>query len=57
MFYYANGAKYEGQWRNNLKEGFAFFSYENGKIFEGLFTNDRMVKEELEVFPTMKSHE
>ncbi len=43
--YYANGAKYEGQWVVNLKDGYAVFTKENGEIFKGIFKNDRMVKE------------
>ena len=36
-FYYANGAKYEGQWVVNQKDGYAVFTKETGQIFKGRF--------------------
>lgn len=42
MFYYSNGSKYEGEWANNLKEGFAIFTYDDGRVFKGYFRSDKM---------------
>lgn len=46
MFYYANGSKYEGYWKDNMKEGYAFYTDENGKNSLILFNKDRMIKGE-----------
>lgn len=37
IFYYANGSKYEGEWKHNLKDGFAIFTKEDGTIVRGRF--------------------
>lgn len=44
MFYYANGAKYDGYWKDNMKQGFAFYTNENGKVSHLMFDRDRMLK-------------
>lgn len=44
VFYYANGSKYEGYWKDNMKEGFAFYTDENGKTSLIQFSKDRMLK-------------
>lgn len=37
----ANGNRYEGEWQNNLKNGFGkFFYYEKGQLYEGVWVND-----------------
>ena len=43
VFYYSNGSKYEGEWVDNLKEGFAIFTYEDGRTFIGSYKNDKIV--------------
>jgi antitoxin component YwqK of YwqJK toxin-antitoxin module len=45
VFYYANGSKYEGYWKDNMKEGFSFYTNENGKAQLILFKKDRMIRE------------
>jgi hypothetical protein len=42
-FYYSNGSKYEGEWKENLKHGHGVFTFEDGTTYEGPFENDRMV--------------
>lgn len=44
MFYYANGSKYEGEWNNNLKEGYAIFTEDNGNLIQGYYKADRLMK-------------
>ncbi|BFY99925.1 hypothetical protein BsWGS_02965 [Bradybaena similaris] len=44
VFYYANGAKYEGLWKNNMKHGKGKFTFKNGRIYEGMFENDHIVE-------------
>ena len=44
IFQYANGAKYEGEWSENLKHGKAIYSTENGRQYVGLFENDRPIQ-------------
>ena len=46
MFHYANGSRYEGYWANNMKEGYSFYTDENGKTSLILFSKDRMMRGE-----------
>ena len=41
VFYFANGSRYDGEWKNNFKHGFAIFMNEEGKIVRGL---SRLIK-------------
>ena len=41
VFYYANGAKYEGEWKGNLKHGFARFTEDSGEVKFCGFVNDK----------------
>jgi len=34
-FYYATGAKYVGEWMNNMKHGNGKYIFKNGLVFEG----------------------
>ncbi|CBZ54564.1 conserved hypothetical protein [Neospora caninum Liverpool] len=43
LFWYANGSRYEGCWRNNKKHGRAHYVNEAGCVHEALFENDRIV--------------
>lgn len=43
-YYYANGSKYEGDWNDNIKEGCAIFTEENGNVITGFFEVDRLFK-------------
>lgn len=36
-FFYSNGSKYEGEWRDNLKHGYGLFTFEDGSIYRGPF--------------------
>lgn len=42
IFYYANGATYEGYWYQNKKHGYATYTNENGEVTYCLFNQDRM---------------
>ena len=35
--YCANGDKYEGDWRDNQKDGYGRYTWKNGDIYEGIF--------------------
>ena len=36
-FTWPDGTMYEGQYANNLREGFGEYRWKNGKIFQGMF--------------------
>ena len=36
-----DGAKYEGEWRNNMAEGDGVFYHANGDVYTGRFFKDR----------------
>ena len=38
---YENGDKYEGDWKNGLKEGKGVYYYKNGNRYEGDYQNDK----------------
>ena len=40
IFFYSNGAKYEGTWKDNNKDGFGIFTYNDGRKYIGLFKGD-----------------
>jgi len=50
-FYYSNGSKYEGMWRDNLKNGHGVFTFEDGTSYEGPFENDRMINRNIQGLP------
>ena len=39
IFYYNDGARYEGDWKNGLREGKGIFYYKNGNKYEGDWKN------------------
>ena len=39
-YYYENGARYEGGWKNDKKQGNGIFSWNNGDRYDGQFDND-----------------
>jgi hypothetical protein len=43
VFYYSNASKYEGEWTNNKKEGYAFYTDASGEVQEAIFQNDRVL--------------
>ncbi|XP_063284939.1 radial spoke head 10 homolog B [Pelobates fuscus] len=49
VFYYANGAMYDGEWNNNKKHGMGKFVFKNGKIYVGEFVADQIAE-----FPNFK---
>jgi hypothetical protein len=40
-FYYSDGTRYSGEWVNNMKQGFAFFTDATGDMIEAIFKDDR----------------
>jgi hypothetical protein len=40
LFYWADGAQYEGYWKYDQLNGKGRLMYENGEIYEGNFEND-----------------
>lgn len=42
MYTYATGAKYEGEWRNNVKEGRGVYYFPKGGMYEGEWSNGIM---------------
>ena len=39
--YYNNGDKYDGEWKNDLREGKGIMKYNNGDIYDGYWKNDK----------------
>lgn len=39
--YYANGDKYDGNWKNDLKDGDGTYWGANGNIYEGQWKDDK----------------
>lgn len=42
IFYYADGSQYEGQWFQNMKDGFAVFTKDNGDKEASIYSKDRI---------------
>src|SRR3990167_354977 len=42
-FFYADGSKYEGEWVENQKHGYAIHTLEDGSVNEGYYERDRLV--------------
>ncbi len=45
-FFYASGAVYHGQWKQNLKEGSGKYIFENGTPYEGEFIANKVSESE-----------
>ncbi|KAG2433134.1 hypothetical protein HYH02_012835 [Chlamydomonas schloesseri] len=43
VLYYATGARYEGYWQGDLKQGQGCYVFENGEVWVGAFAQDRPV--------------
>ena len=41
IYIWANGAKYEGEWKNNKREGKGKMSSSEGKVYEGDFKDNK----------------
>jgi len=54
---YANGDKYEGQWKANHKEGKGTFYLTNGEVIVGFWGNDKYVGEQPQVVSTSHNSE
>ena len=48
--YYKNGDKYEGEWKNDEREGNGKMIYKNGSIEEGEYKNNQFQKKGLFFF-------
>ncbi|KAI8894713.1 hypothetical protein BC833DRAFT_543256 [Globomyces pollinis-pini] len=44
IFYYSNGARYCGEWKDNIKDGSGIHITETGRVYNGLFANDKMIE-------------
>ncbi|XP_075421566.1 radial spoke head 10 homolog B isoform X3 [Ascaphus truei] len=44
LFYYANGAIYDGEWKDNKKHGMGKFIFKNGQIYSGEFVKDQIAE-------------
>lgn len=42
-FFFMNGSQYTGEWAKDLKQGEGLFLYADGRIFGGLFHQNRMI--------------
>ena len=42
--YWNDGDKYEGEWKNNKREGKGIMFYTNGNKVEGIWKNDKLEK-------------
>ena len=43
IYYWNDGQKYFGCWKNGIKEGNGTIYYNNGKKEEGIWKNDKLV--------------
>jgi hypothetical protein len=41
IYNWPDGAHFEGEYKNNIKEGIGNFKWSNGRIFEGPFVNGK----------------
>ncbi|KAH8867180.1 Phosphatidylinositol 4-phosphate 5-kinase 1 [Schistosoma japonicum] len=51
-FHYPNGSKYVGYWKDNLKHGKGTLILKDGRIFERIFYEDRLVDENFDSIPS-----
>ena len=51
-FYFEDGRRYQGMWKNNKMDGYGFIVWPNDDIFEGEFKDDK--KEGFGIFQTEK---
>jgi len=42
---YADGTRYEGQWKNDMRNGPGEIEYPNGEGFAGFWKNDKSIAE------------
>eukprot|EP00825_Cyclidium_porcatum_P005782 TRINITY_DN1282_c0_g1_i3.p1 TRINITY_DN1282_c0_g1~~TRINITY_DN1282_c0_g1_i3.p1 ORF type:complete len:729 (-),score=150.48 TRINITY_DN1282_c0_g1_i3:259-2445(-) len=47
--YYTDGSKYQGEWKNNLKDGFSIYVKETGEIIMAYFKADKFIRQELSI--------
>jgi len=52
LFKYTNGDVYEGEFRNDLKEGVGRLRYHSGAVFEGEYVQDRRSGRGMYVYST-----
>ena len=45
MKYYHINIYKKGEWKNNIKEGYAIFTEDTGNILQGVFKDDRLLKD------------
>ena len=41
IFYYKNGSKYNGEWKNDKKEGKGIFYWNDGAKYDGEWKDDK----------------
>ncbi len=52
---YADGDRYEGEWRDEKKHGYGKYTYSDGRIKEGMWYQGKEVTQE-EIYGGMMSH-
>ncbi len=52
---YADGDRYEGEWRDEKKHGYGKYTYADGRIKEGMWYQGKEVTQE-EMYGGMMSH-
>ena len=43
-YIWSNGDRYDGEFKFNKMDGFGIFTYQNGKVIEGFWKEDNLVK-------------
>lgn len=41
LYSYANGEAYDGQWNNDMRDGYGKYSYSNGDVFQGFWSKGK----------------
>lgn len=53
-YFYRNGESFTGQWRNNKKNGKGEYTDEHGKIIRGIWYEDRLIEEYVNISSTKR---
>ena len=57
IYYYDNGDRYEGDWRNDKAEGKRIYYFNNGDRYEGDYRNDKKEGKEIYYYTSGNRYE